>query len=123
MASDLRYDFPVVSDGAIEPPNRGEKRQEAMFQLDKGMKWQKGERGDKVGTLHLSHPEDDSPKTFDARFEFDDGDSVEYEGRIPGNGTWKGKERVRFRKGRGEGKFKDRDDEIEVDSVNPKRWG
>ncbi len=123
MAQGPRYDFPVVSDGKIEPPKRGEKSQEPMFELDEGMDWKKGDRGDKVGTIHLSHPEDDSPKTFIARFEFEDSDSVEYEGRIPGKGKWKGKERVRFIQGRGKGKFKDRDDEIEVDSVNPKRWG
>jgi hypothetical protein len=123
MADQLRYDFPVVSDGEIGPPKRGEKRQERMFQLDEGMDWKKGDRGDKVGTIHLTHPKDDTPKTFNARFEFDDGDTVEYEGRIPGDGSWKGKERVRFRNGKGKGKFRDRDDEIDLETVNPKRWG
>ena len=116
MAKGPRYDFPVVSDGAIEPPKRGEKRQETMFQLDEGMDWKKGDRGGKVGTIKLTHPEDDTPKTFNARFEFDDGDSVEYEGKVPGDGSWKGKSKLKRRKG-------SKKEEIEVDTVNPKRWG
>jgi len=120
MTSHLRYDFPVVSLSKPKRPKRGEEWQETIYDA-KDRDWKKGEHGEKFGTVKMTHADEEDPKSVTTQFTFDDGDTVTYEGKVPGNGFWKGKERHRFREGIG--KFEGRDDEIEVESVNPKRWG
>jgi hypothetical protein len=122
MANEPRYDFPAVSKGTPEPAKRGETRQEDIFEYDDDKDWKKGESGPKIGSVRLNHSKEaDPPSTVRAEFAFDNGETVTFEGNVPGNGSWKGKGRFEFRDGTG--KFKGRGEALAVDSVNPKRWG
>jgi hypothetical protein len=116
MTSHLRYDFPVISFGDSGAPVPGGVEVETMYDAEGKTG---ADRGEEFGTVTLTYEEKPKPKMFVAEFAFHDGDSVTYEGKIPGGGSWKGKEKLKLRrKGR-----RPRKNEIEVDSWNPKRWG
>ena len=116
MTSNLRYDFPVISFGDSGAPVPGGVEVETMYDAEGKTG---ADRGEEFGTVTLTYEEKPKPKMFVAEFAFHDGDSVTYEGKIPGGGSWKGKEKLKLRrKGR-----RPRKNEIEVDSWNPKRWG
>jgi hypothetical protein len=126
-----RYDFPAISDGETQQigPGLADARfgdtvlQEETLYEDIGGDWQNGEWGREIGTVTLKH----YPTTVQDRilvrawFVFDDGDTIEYGGLVPGGRSWKGKGRLGFRGG--SGKFANRGDELDVESTNPKRWG
>lgn len=130
MVEGPRYDFPAISDeGRDAGPSFSDAgfgdvsfREETLFG-DVGGDWKHGERGDPIGTVSLQH----SPTTIPGRvwvrasFAFDDGDTVEYAGLVPGNGSWQGRGRVGYLGGTG--KFVEPRGELDVESVNPKRWG
>ena len=118
MTSDLRDDFPVASFVEHEDPGRGEKWVDPIHDAE-GKDWENGEQGDNFGTVTVVHEDKAPPKWFEATFQFRDGDAAAYEGKVPGNGSWKGKEKLKLKR---QGKKK-RKDPIEVDSRNPKRWG
>jgi hypothetical protein len=131
MAKKSGYDFPVISDrdagetraGPDETePGKAKSWEETLFQDVEG-NWQEGQRGPEIGTLMLREYKTKKPKRVLVRawFVFDDGDTVEYAGLAPGEGSWKGRGRFGFRGGTG--KFADRGGELDVDSTNPKRWG
>ena len=118
MTSNLRYDFPVISFSESGAPVSGRVEEETMYDAEGKTG---SDRGEEFGTVTLMYEEKpgEKPKKFVAEFAFHDGDSCSYEGKIPGNGSWKGKEKLKLRrKGR-----RPRKNEIEVDSWNPKRWG
>lgn len=93
---------------------------ETLYQ-DTGGDWRNGEWGDEIGKVTLTHSRPgEQGITVRVSFEFRDGDTVEFSGLVPGNGTWRGRGRLRFERGRG--KFADRGGELDVDSTNPKRW-
>jgi hypothetical protein len=116
VASHLRYDFPVISFPESGAPVPGGEEVETMYEAEGKTG---SDRGEEFGTVTLTYEEKPQPKKFVAEFAFHDGDSCSYEGKIPGNGSWKGKEKLKLRrKGR-----RPRKSEIEVDSWNPKRWG
>jgi len=118
MAEALCNDFPVASFVEHEPPGKGERWDDPIHDVE-GRDWENGERGDECGTVTVVHEDKPFPKRFEATFVFKDGDSATYGGKVPGNGSWKGKEKLKLlRKG-----ARPRKDEIEVDSRNPKRWG
>ena len=131
MVEGSKYDFPVISgdDRQVAGPSLDEAEfgdvtthGETLFEYVGG-DWKKGVRGEPVGTLTLVH----SPTMVKGRvfvraiFVFDDGDTVEYGGLVPGNGSWKGKGRFGYRGGTG--KFAEPRGEIQVESTNPKLWG
>jgi hypothetical protein len=118
MAEALRNDFPVASFVEHGAPGRGERWDDPIYDAE-GKDWPNGERGDMFGTVTVVHEEEEFPKLFEATFVFKDNDRATYEGKVPGNGSWKGKEKLKLKRG---GKKK-RKDPIEVDSRNPKRWG
>jgi hypothetical protein len=118
MAQDPRYGFPAVSDGKPKPPKQGEPQVETVYEYEEGKNWKKGEWGPKIGTVRLEHVGDgDPPKKVEARFQFDNGETVTYEGDVPGNGSWVGKGRFHQQ---GSSRFPA---DLDVESVNPKRWG
>jgi hypothetical protein len=98
--------FPVVSFGERTPPTW----EETVF--GDHPRWKEGERGPRKGSVTIT----ETGRDFEATFTFDGGEDLQYSGAIPGDGSWRGKSRARKRRGAGR-------DEIEVDSVNPKRWG
>lgn len=131
MAQASGYDFPAISGGDVREAGASfadarfgdvAVREEQVFE-DIGGAWQEGEWGAQIGTLTLKQ----SPTTVPGRifvraiFVFDDGDSVEYAGLVPGEGSWHGKGRFGYRGGTG--KFAKPRGELDVESVNPKRWG
>jgi hypothetical protein len=129
MAQESSYDFPVISEredteaGAeLSQPDKTEAWEEVVYE-ESGENWREGDRGPAIGTVMLRQYglKDTKRVRVRAWFVFDDGDTVEYAGLVPGNGTWKGKSRFGFRGGTG--KFADRGGELNVDSTNPKRWG
>jgi hypothetical protein len=131
MAQESSYDFPVISereDGEAEAglrqaePGKTKVWEEVLYQ-ESGENWREGERGPSIGTVMLRHyvTKDSTRVPVRAWFVFDDGDTVEYAGLVPGKGSWKGKGRFGYRGG--SGKFADRGGELDVDSTNPKRWG
>lgn len=113
MTDNLTYDFPVVSDGPNQQGAGAEWDEDIHEAIGPGY-----EAGQKVGTVRLTNEEKDPPKRVTAAFSFDNGDTATYEGKIPGNGSWNGKDKLQKKSGKT--KFKD---EIEVRSSNPKRWG
>lgn len=119
------HDFPAVSDGRAGRGGRpGDVRKETLYEYIEGKNWKKGEWGEKIGSVELSHPRGAGEGiTVVASFAFDNDETVQYTGPVPGNGTWRGKGRFRFEKGTG--KFADpkRRPNLDVDSTNPKRWG
>jgi hypothetical protein len=131
MAKETRYDFPAISDGEVQNigPNLSEATfgdvvlQEGPLYEDTGGDWKNGEWGEQIGTVTLKH----FPTTVQGRifvrvyFVFDDGETAEYAGLVPGNGSWQGKGSLGYRGGTG--KFSDRRGELDVESTNPKRWG
>ena len=131
MAQDSSYDFPVISEredaeagadlSGAEPGNT-EVWEEVLYE-ENGENWREGERGRAVGTVMLRHYVTKNRRRTPVRawFMFDDGDTVEYAGLVPGNGSWSGKGQFGYRGGTG--KFADRGGELDVDSTNPKRWG
>ncbi|HYH27531.1 MAG TPA: hypothetical protein VEA19_02000 [Actinomycetota bacterium] len=126
------YDFPVISEGDEERrfgPDLAEAgfgetvvHEETIYREVDG-DWRKGERGDAIGTVTLSQ----TPTSVRGRvllhawFVFDDGETAEFSGLVPGEGSWQGKGRLGWRGGTG--RFGDRRGEITVESSNPKRWG
>lgn len=131
MSEGSSYDFPAISGGEVREagPTFAEARfgevatrEETLFE-DTGGDWRNGEWGTPVGTVTLKH----SPTSVHGRvvvrafFVFDDGDTVEYAGLVPGNGSWLGRGRLGYRGGTG--KFASPRGELEVESTNPKRWG
>jgi hypothetical protein len=131
MAQASGYDFPVISGGNVQEAGASfaearfgdvAVREEQVFE-DIGGDWRNGEWGPPVGTVRLKQ----TPTTVRGRilvwasFVFDDGDTVEYGGLVPGDGTWVGKGRLGYRGGTG--KFAAPRGELDVDSTNPKRWG
>ncbi|MDQ4005817.1 MAG: hypothetical protein M3135_05900 [Actinomycetota bacterium] len=131
MEDSPRYDFPAISDGDERRagPTLDEARfgdtvfQEETLYQDTGGDWKKGDRGDAIGTVTLTQ----SPTTVSGRilvrawFVFDNGETVEYSGLVPGDGSWQGKGRFGYQGGTG--KFADRRGQLDVESTNPKRWG
>jgi hypothetical protein len=124
MSEAPRCDFPAVSfrrqgdrPGAPRP---GEVVEEDLFEHEGG-DWRKGEHGRPNGTVTLTHAAGQGGLAVVARFEFADEDVVEFEGAVPGGGSWKGRGRLRYRSGTG--KFSEPRGELEVDSTNPKLWG
>jgi hypothetical protein len=126
-SSELRYDFPVVSDDGRDAGDRrladaraGEYllRDEMLYQAGKGRFDKEGV----VGTLTLEQVRttDEARVLVQATFSFDDGDEVVYRGRAPGNGSWNG--RGTFAYVGGTGKFEYPRRNLTVDSENPKRW-
>jgi hypothetical protein len=113
MTSHLRYDFPVVSNGANQQGAGAEWDEDIKVAIGPGF-----EGGEKVGTVRLTNEDKDPPKRVTAAFAFDNRDTATYEGKIPGDGSWNGEEKLQ-KKG-GKKKFKD---EIKLLSSNPKRWG
>jgi hypothetical protein len=131
MAQEPSYDFPVISvreAGEAEPdlskqePGKTEAWEETLYQ-DVGGNWQEGEWGQKVGTVMLREYLTKNRRRTPVRawFMFDDGETVEYAGLVPGNGSWSGRGRLGYRGGTG--RFADRGGELDVESTNPKRWG
>jgi hypothetical protein len=118
MANQPTHPFPVVSDGNPQRPKRSEIRHENLFEYDED--WPRGKKGGKIGTVKLTHEDADPPTTVEAEFKFQSG-TVTYEGRIPGGGSWKGKEVFKFRTKTGDPI--NYPGTLAVDSVNPKRWG
>jgi len=131
MAEGPRYDFPAISGGEVRDAGASFAdaefgdvvvREEQVFE-DVGGDWKNGEWGDQVGTVLLKH----TPTTVEGRiivcatFMFDDGDTVEYAGLVPGHGSWQGKGRLGYRGGTG--KFASPRGELDVESTNPKRFG
>jgi hypothetical protein len=118
MTSHLRYDFPVISDGPTHQES-GKTWKEKMLDAE-GMDG--GKPGEPFGMVTLTNettPDGKPAKKFEAEFSFGDGDTATYGGKIPGDGSWKGKEKLKLqKKGR-----RPRRDEIELVSTNPKRWG
>jgi hypothetical protein len=117
MAQDKRYDFPAVSDGKPKRPKHRETQEEALYEYDEAKDWKKGEWGQWIGTVRLVHADGDPAKKVEAVFEFENGETVTYEGDVPGNGSWLGKGRLRQK---GSSRFPA---DLDVESVNPKRWG
>jgi hypothetical protein len=126
-----RYDFPVISEredqdagGSRRDSNPGDTlfEEETLYE-DIGGKWKDGEWGDKVGTVMLRQYVTKNRERTPVRawFVFDNGETVEYAGLVPGRGNWRGNGRFGFRGGTG--KFARRSGEIGVESTNPKRWG
>ena len=126
-----RNDFPVISEredqdagASLRDATPGDTvfDEETLYE-DVGGNWKGGERGDKVGTVMLRQYVTKNRERTPVRawFVFDDGDTVEYAGLVPGKGKWRGKGRFGFRGGTG--KFADRGGELNVESTNPKRWG
>lgn len=131
MKDTPRYDFPAISDRDDRHvgPSLAEARlgdtvidEETLYE-DVGGNWRKGERGPAIGTVTLSQV----PTSVRGRiivhawFVFNNGETAECAGLVPGEGSWRGKGRLGFRGGTG--KFADRRGELEVDSTNPRRWG
>lgn len=126
-----RYDFPAISDRDDRHvgPSLADAKfgdtvidEETLYE-DTGGDWKKGEWGPAIGTVTLTQ----SPTTTRGRilvtasFVFDNGDTAEYAGLVPGEGSWRGKGRLGYRGGTG--RFADRRDQLDVESVNPRRWG
>jgi hypothetical protein len=118
MTENLRYDFPVASFVEHGAPEPRESWEDPIFDAE-GKDWENGERGDDFGTVTVVHEDKAPPKWFEATFRFRDRDAATYEGKVPGDGSWKGKEKLKLKR---QGKKK-RKDPIELDSRNPKRWG
>lgn len=130
MNEELRYDFPAISEG--DDRRVGPSLAEASFgdtviveetlYMDIGGGWKEGEHGAAIGTVTLTH----SPTTIEGRiilhawFVFDNGETAEYAGLVPGEGSWQGIGRLGYRGGTG--KFADRRGHLEVESTNPKNW-
>jgi hypothetical protein len=131
MGMDDKYDFPAISESKgqrVGPPLPDAKfgdtvlEEEPLYE-ETGGDWRKGEWGEQIGTVTLSH----HPTTVKGRilvhatFRFNDDEIVEYAGLVPGNGSWQGQGRLGYLGG--SGKFSDPRDDLDVDSTNPKRWG
>jgi hypothetical protein len=128
---DRRYDFPAISNGngrrvgpSLAEATFGDTvlEEETLYE-DVGGDWRKGEWGEAIGTVTLRQSPTSVPGRvlLSAWFVFDNGESAEYSGLVPGEGSWRGVSRLGY--GGGTGKFADRRGHLEVDSVNPKRWG
>jgi hypothetical protein len=124
----LRYDFPVISDGKrfvndrdLSSADPGERilSEETLFRAGEG----RFEKGPEVGVLVLDHVVTMRPglTRATATFVFDDGDEVTFAGVVPGNGSWNGTGRFGFVSGTGKFEFPRRN--LPVDAQNPKRWG
>jgi hypothetical protein len=131
MTEEARNDFPAISNGQTQQVGQplgqatfGDTvlQGETLFE-DIGGDWRNGEWGQEIGTVTLKHyPTTVRDKILlRAWFVFNDGDTVEYGGLVPGGSKWQGKGRLGFRGG--SGKFANRGDELDVESSNPKRWG
>lgn len=130
MDEQLQYDFPAISEGderrvgpSLAEASFGDTviEEETLYE-DIGGDWKEGERGAAIGTVTLTH----SPTTVRGRiivhawFVFDNGETAEYAGLVPGEGSWQGRGRLGYRGGTG--KFADRRGHLEVESTNPKNW-
>lgn len=131
MDEEPRYDFPAVSggDGQDAGPSLAEARfgdvvlrEEPLYE-DIGGDWANGEWGPRIGSVTIEHRPTSDPKRILARatFIFDDGDTVEFVGLVPGAGSWKGRGRFGYRGGTG--KFQFPRAQLPVESTNPRRWG
>ena len=133
MDDSPRYDFPAISDRDREDRRTGPTLRDARFgdtvieeeilYEDTGGDWRNGECGEKIGMVRMIQ----SPTTVADRillrawFLFDNGETAEYAGLVPGDGSWEGMGELGYRGGTG--KFADRRGQLGVESVNPKRWG
>jgi hypothetical protein len=123
-----KIDFPAISNGQAGPAGANDREpqpdrswDETVYE-DIGGDWRNGEWGEEIGKVTLKQSRSsDRGIVVEASFRFDDDETVELSGPVPGNGTWRGKSKLRIV--RGTGKFADRRGEVEVDSTNPKRWG
>jgi hypothetical protein len=125
------YEFPLISEDDDEDTAQSltdelsplpNVKRELLYE-DTGGDWKSGERGSVVGTVTLTHTQTKRTKQVivHAFFVFDNGETVEYAGLVPGEGKWLGKGRLGYRGGTG--KFADRGGELAVESTNPKHWG
>jgi hypothetical protein len=126
------YEFPLISED--EDATQAEEltdeaawvlpdvKQEMLYE-DTGGDWKSGDRGNVIGTVTLSHTRTKRQQRVivHAFFVFDNGETVEYAGLVPGEGKWQGKGRLGYRGGTG--KFADRGGELDVEATNPKHWG
>ena len=127
QGSELRYDFPVVSDDQRFASDRnlvnaspGDRvvSVETLYQAGPG----RFDKGPVVGKLTLAQDVSlDNDKVVTATFDFDDGDTVTFQGKAPGNGSWNGKGAFGYSSGTGKFEFPRKN--LPVDSENPKRWG
>ena len=78
------------------------------------------DHGEPFGTVTLTYERKDRTLWFEAAFAFDDGETASYEGKAPGRGSGKGREKLKLRQRTGR---RPRKDGIEVVSWNPRRWG
>jgi hypothetical protein len=130
MVQRTSHDFPVISaegqDAGVgfAEARFGETamREETVFE-DTGGDWANGEWGEAIGSVTLEHTPTSTPGRIWVRasFAFDDGDTVEYAGLVPGAGSWQGRGRLGYRGGTG--KFAEPRGQLDVESTNPKRWG
>jgi hypothetical protein len=125
-----RFDFPAISNGngrragpALAEATFGDTvlEEETLYE-DVGGDWRNGEWGEAIGTVTLRQSPTSVPGRvlLDAWFVFDNGETAEYAGLVPGEGSWRGKGRLGYRGGTG--RFADRRGHLEVDSTNPKHW-
>lgn len=131
MEQQPAYEFPLISDDPDAAAAQSltdevspfpDVKQELLYE-DTGGNWKGGERGRAVGTVTLTHTPTKRPEhvIVHAFFVFDNGETVEYAGLVPGEGKWRGKGQLGYRGGTG--KFADRGGELPVESTNPKHWG
>jgi len=130
MQEGTRYDFPAISaegrdaGAGFREVRFGEIafREETLFE-DIGEDWKNGGWGKSIGIVTLEHtPTSDARRIWvRASFAFDDGDTVEYVGLVPGEGSWHGRGRLGYRGGTG--KFTGARGPLDVESTNPKHWG
>ena len=110
-------DFPAISDDGRKGPKPGDAWTESVWDAaGSGF-----EKGSPSGSVTIEAQRGGGPPRLRASFAFSDGDSVILEGEVPGMGTWLGSGRVAYVSGTG--KFVGRTGEIDVEFVNPKKWG
>jgi hypothetical protein len=132
IQSEDAYDFPVVSVGARDDPERlagvdvgGMLVTEEELFVPAGPGTEPSDR--KVGVVTIVHWKSRRDRVpFTAHFAFGPEDSDEPDiaivsGIVPGGGTWNGRGRAAYNGGTG--KFERRAGSIAILAENPKRWG
>ena len=109
------FDFSVISEGG-EGRKSNPPWDETVWEADSPTSWNKGQ---KLGEVRMN-PMGSSPNPdFRATFKWDDRryKPSQVEGKVPGGDQWQGQ-------GKAKAKSEGRDDkEVDIEFVNPKRWG
>ena len=103
------FDYPVISVGGPKEPKQGEKWEEDVFRALSSDGWDHAEANEgKIEIQALGPP---GTPNFKAVF-----GSTVIDGKVPGGDRWQGK-------GKAKAKRPDREKDIDIEFVNPKRWG